>query len=152
MISSVMGSPLQSPLELVTQSAGRRKKIPNGFEQAVPGTMVFFLLLVLLTSGAGMLVAEREQGILRRLASAPISRFGVVVAKWMARMMLAALQVTFCMLTGTLLFHVHWGGHLPMVLLALFAYGSMSAILGLCLGTMARTRQQVSDAASLTGR
>ena len=47
---------------------------PIGFSQAVPGTMVMFTMLVLLTSGAVTLVVERDQGLLRRLASAPISR------------------------------------------------------------------------------
>lgn len=130
-------------LTLVTQAAGKRKTIPSGFEQAVPGTMVFFLLLVLLTSGGAILMAEREAGILRRLASSPISRGGVVLAKWLARMMLAAIQIAFCMVTGTLLFHVHWGSHIPTVFVVLFAYASMAAAAGLLLGSVARTRPQV---------
>jgi len=136
-------------LELVTQAAGKRKVIPSGFEQAVPGTMVFFLLLVLLTSGGAMLLAEREQGILRRLASAPISRGGVVLAKWMARMLMAAIQIAFCMITGTLVFHVHWGSEIPMIFLVLFTYASMAAAAGLLLGSIARSRPQVGALGSI---
>ena len=65
-------------LSVSVESAGERRRIPTGFEQAVPGIMVMFTLLVLLSSGAAQLVVEREQGLLRRLASTPIPRGSVV--------------------------------------------------------------------------
>ena len=43
-------------------AAGKRKEIPSGFDQAIPGILVMFTLLVLLTSGGSMLVFERNQG------------------------------------------------------------------------------------------
>jgi hypothetical protein len=61
-------------LKLEVQSGGQRQEIPTGFEQAIPGTMVMFTMIVLLTSGAATLVAERRLGVLRRLAATPISR------------------------------------------------------------------------------
>ena len=66
-------------LTLSVQAAGNRREIPTGFEQSVPGTMVMFTLLVLFTSGAVSLTMERHQGILRRLASSPMSRGAVVL-------------------------------------------------------------------------
>ena len=68
-------------LTLDVREAGNRLDPPTGFEQAVPGTMVMFTLLVLLTSGAAPLVMERQTGLLRRLASAPISRGAVVAGR-----------------------------------------------------------------------
>jgi len=67
---------------------------PGGFSQAVPGTMV------LLTSGAILLVSERERGLLRRLAATPISRGSIVLGKWVARMALALVQIGFAMALG----------------------------------------------------
>ena len=58
----------RTPL-LDVQVGGRRKEFPTGFEQAIPGTMVMFTLLVLLTSGTVGVVYERRTGVLRRLAS-----------------------------------------------------------------------------------
>jgi len=58
---------------LAVRAAGARPESPPvGFAQAVPGTMVMFTMVILLTSGAVMLVVEREHGLLRRLASAPV--------------------------------------------------------------------------------
>jgi ABC-2 type transport system permease protein len=131
-------------LTLDTKPAGKRLEIPSGFEQAVPGTMVFFLLLVLLTNGGTTLVVERDQGILRRLASSPMSRGAVVLGKWGARMFLAMIQIAFCMVTGSLLFGVHWGSQVLMVLAVLFAYASLAAAAGILIGTFAHTRGQAA--------
>jgi ABC-2 type transport system permease protein len=130
-------------LTLSVQAAGKRREIPTGFEQSVPGTMVMFTLIVLFTSGAVSLTMERNHGILRRLASSPMSRGAVVLGKWGARMSLGVVQITFAMIAGTVLFHVRWGPNLPMVVLVLLAYGSLAAVLGMLLGNFGRTEGQV---------
>ena len=93
-------------LTLSVRTAGKRIDPPTGFSQAVPGEMVMLTMLVLLTSGAITLVVEREQGLLRRLASAPMSRGTVVLGKWIGRMLLALVQVGFAMIVGRVLFHM----------------------------------------------
>jgi ABC-2 type transport system permease protein len=129
-------------LKLEVSPAGRRKEIPVGFEQAIPGMMVMFTLLVMTTSGAILLVLERNQGLLRRLASTPIERRSVVLGKWAGKMALGIVQIAFAMLAGTLLFRMHWGPNLPMVLLVMLAYGALMASLGLILGSLASTPAQ----------
>jgi ABC-2 type transport system permease protein len=104
---------------------------------------VTFTLLVLFTSGAVSLTMERNQGILRRLASAPMSRGAVVLAKWGSRMAIGMIQICFAMITGRVLFHVRWGPHLVVLLLLLFAYGALAAMLGMLLGNLGRTEGQV---------
>ena len=123
-------------------SAGERIEPPTGFEQAIPGTMVMFTLLVLFTGGAVMLVQDRELGLLRRLASAPMSRGSVVLGKWLARMALGLIQIAFAMLAGTLIFGMQWGDQLPALLVLLFAYAAMAASLALLVGNFMRTQGQ----------
>jgi ABC-2 type transport system permease protein len=130
-------------LVLDVKPAGKRIDPPSGFEQSVPGTMVMFTLLVLFTSGAVSLTVERKLGILRRLASAPMSRGAVTLGKWGARMVLGMVQIVFAMTAGTVLFHVHWGPNLPMVLAILLCYGALAAALGMMLGNYGRTEAQV---------
>jgi ABC-type Na+ efflux pump permease subunit len=130
------------PLTVETAAAGRRQRIPTGFEQAVPGTMVMFAMLVLLTGGTTVLVVERRLGLLRRLASAPISRRSVVLGKWTSKLALALVQMGFALLTGRLLFGVSWGPHWPMVFVVLLFYAAFLACLGLLLGSLARTEGQ----------
>src|SRR5262245_49918861 len=96
-------------LELQVQPVGQRRRIPTGFEQAIPGTMIQFTLIVLLTSGTVFLVIERDRGLLRRLASTPISRGEIVLGKWGGRLALGFVQIAFAMIAGTVLFHMNWG-------------------------------------------
>ena len=130
-------------LTMEVKPAGRRVDPPTGFEQSVPGTMVMFTLLVLFTSGAVSLTIERHQGILRRLASSPMSRGAVVAGKWGARMAVGVIQIAFAMVVGSVIFHVRWGSNLPAVALVLLAYGALAATLGMLLGNFGRTEGQV---------
>ncbi len=128
--------------ELDVSTAGQRKEVPTGFQQAVPGMLVMFTLLVLLTSSGTMLVQERTQGLLRRLASAPISRAEVLAGKWKGRMVLAAIQVTVALAFGTFLFDMDWGPDIAMVIVVLAAWAGFCASAGLWLGTVATTEAQ----------
>lgn len=135
---------LPRTLTLVSEPAGRRRDIPTGFRQAVPGTMVMFTLLVLLTSGAVMVVIERREGLLRRLVAAPIGRNEVILGKAGARLALGGVQIAFAMALGTIVFRVDWGPDLPMLFLVLFAYGALCATLALLLGNLSRTEGQAA--------
>ena len=130
--------------QLDVAPAGQRQVIPSGFEQAIPGILVMFTLLVLLTSGGSMLVFERNKGLLRRLAYAPMSRTEVVAGKWGGRMVLAVLQVASAVLVGTLAFDMQWGPDVPMVIAVLLAWAAFCASAGLMLGSLARTDSQAA--------
>ena len=130
--------------QLDVAAAGKRQVIPSGFQQAIPGILVMFTLLVLLTSGSSMLVVERKQGLLRRLAYAPMSRVEVVAGKWGGRMVLATLQIGSAVLIGTLLFNMQWGPDVPMIILVLASWAAFCASAGLLLGSVARTEGQAS--------
>jgi ABC-2 type transport system permease protein len=134
------------PVQLVVTPAGRQMQIPSGFQQAIPGTLVMFTLLVLLTSGAAMLVDDREKQLLRRLASAPLTRGQVVMGKWAGRMALATVQIAVAIgISFTPLFDMDWGQSLPMVVLVLLAWGALCTSLALLLGSLAKTDSQAGN-------
>ena len=136
--------------QLDVSTAGQRKEIPSGFDQAIPGIVVMFTLLVLLTSGSSMLVIERTQGLLRRLASAPMTRTEVVAGKWGGRMVLATLQIGFAVLVGTYLFKMRWGPDIFMIVVVLASWAAFCASAGLLLGSLARTDSQATGIGVLT--
>lgn len=131
-------------VSLTVQPAGRRVEPPSGFSQAVPGTMVMFTMLVLLTSGSITLLIEREKGLLRRLASTPISTSSVVAGKWSARLAVGLIQIAFAMVAGSLLFGVGWGGALGMVCVVLFAWAAFNGSAAILLANLAGTEAQAS--------
>jgi ABC-type multidrug transport system permease subunit len=104
--------------------------------------MVMFTLLIMVTSGAVLLVIERKQGLLRRLASSPMSRTSVMLGKWGGRILLGGVQVGFAMLLGSLLFRMNWGPNVPMLLAVLLAYAGLVALIGIVLGNLARSEGQ----------
>ncbi len=130
------------PLTVASSVAGRRVKTPAGFEQTVPGTMTMFTLIVLLTSGAVRLAIERKEGLLRRLASTPMSRGSIVLGKWASRLGLGFVQIGVGLVAGPLLFGVRWGESLPMIAVVLFAWASLAASISMVLGSLARTEGQ----------
>ncbi len=131
-------------LVLEVTLAGERKVIPSGFSQAIPGNMVMFTMLVLLTSGTVLLVLERKEGLLRRIASAPISRSSVVLGKWAARLVLALVQIGFALAVGTFLFHMEWGESFPAVCGLLAAWAAFNATLSILMGSLAQSQAQAS--------
>jgi len=134
------------PVQLLVIPAGRQMQIPSGFQQAIPGTLVMFTLLVLLTSGAAMLVDDREKQLLRRLASAPLTRGQIVMGKWAGRMALATVQIAVALgVSFTPLFAMDWGQALPMVIVILLAWGALCTSLALLLGSLARTDSQAAN-------
>jgi ABC-type multidrug transport system permease subunit len=134
------------PVQLLVTPAGRQLQIPAGFQQAIPGTLVMFTMLVLLTSGAAMLVDDRDKQLLRRLASAPLGRGQVVLGKWVGRMALAIVQIAVAIgISFTPLFEMDWGQALPMVVVILLAWGALCTSLALLLGSLARTDSQAGN-------
>ena len=137
-------------LTLDARPAGERREVPNGFEQAIPGTMTMFCMLVLLTGGALLLVIEREQGLLRRLAATPIPRRSIVLGKWTGKMALALVQIGFGMLAGSVLFDMDWGASLPMVCFVLVGWAAFNSSLAILLANLARSEGQMTGIAVIT--
>lgn len=138
-------------LQLEVQPGGKRRQIPTGFEQAVPGTLVLFTMILLLTSGTVTVVNERRLGVLRRLASTPISRNAVVFGKWLSRMALGVVQIGFAMFAGSILFGMVWGPDLPMIVLVLIGWGGLCASLALLLGSLLDTEGQAIGIGVVSG-
>ena len=138
-LAEVRGRPRS--IELDVTSAGSRQVSPDGFQQSVPGILVMFVVLVLLTTGGVLLVLEREEGLLRRLASAPVARGEIILSKLIARVAIGFVQVVFALGVGTVL-RVDWGGRIPEILVLLGVYGIAISSLSLLFGNLARSRGQ----------
>jgi ABC-type multidrug transport system permease subunit len=136
-------------LAIEVRSAGARPDPPMGYAQTIPGTMVMFTMLILLTGGSILLVSERRSGLLRRLASAPVSRTSALFGKWLGRMGLALVQLVFSMILGRLLFDMDWGDALGAVGLLLLLWAAFNASLSLWLANLVRTEGQMTGIAVL---
>ncbi len=138
-------------LKIEVSSAGHRRNPPSGYQQSVPGILVMFVLIVLLTSGGISIVVERKLGILRRLASSPMTRPAIVFSKWGSRAALAVVQTAVGAMIASLMFGVEWGASLGAVAALLGAYIALCTSLALLLGSLARSEAQSSAIGAITG-
>ncbi len=131
-------------LTLDVTPAGERQQVPVGYEQAIPGMMVMFTMLIILLTGSMLLVMEREEGLLRRLASTPISPGAVVLGKWTARMAMGLVQIGVGFVIGTLVFGMNWGSALYMIFAVMLGWAALNASLGILLANLVSTQTQAT--------
>jgi len=117
--------------------AGNATISPDGFAQSIPGMAVMFVMLVALTYGAASITAERTNGQLRRLMTAPVTRFEIVAGKIGGRWVVAAAQITAFVLVGIIanrFFGVEIGDRPFQMWLVLLLFGLVIAPLGVAVG------------------
>ncbi len=131
-------------------SAGEKRTIPSGFNQAVPGILVMFIMMIALSAGSVSLFLERQSGVLKRLAATPLTRSEIVLGKWLGKWFVTLLQLAYGMLTGWLIFKIHWGNHLLVIVLVLAIWAAFNAALAVLLGSFARSEGQVSLIATIS--
>ena len=126
-------------------SAGRGRGIIGGYNQSVPGTLTFTVLMMTLIYGGVFLATEKRTGMLRRQATLPVSRGQIFYGKLVGRFLVAAAQVVVLVLAGQFLFGVSWwGGSVVGLILVLAAYTAAVASLATLLGAIVRSPEQAS--------
>ena len=134
------------PLTIVTKTTGdsstNAAKTRNGFMQASPGMMVQFAVLGLLTS-AMVLVLERKGKTLERLLTTPILRAEIIGGHLLAMFVVVFLQQVLLVALGQFLFHVDYLREPIGTLLMMVALSIWAASLGLLIGALAKSPEQV---------
>lgn len=130
-------------IELEVSKAGEQESIPSGYEQAVPGILVMFIMMIALTSGSLALFQERKTGVLRRLSAAPVSRQQLIFGKWLGKWLLTICQLIYGMIMGALLFKIHWGEHWLMIFVLLMSWSAACAGFSILMGSLAKNEGQI---------
>ncbi len=112
------------------------RKAPGGYYQSIPGNLVMFVLISTMTYGAGLLATERQKGILRRLATTPLTRGEIIAGKALGRAAVASVQIGIFLFIGLVVFRIDWG-HSPLGLaLLLGVFVLTAAAMGLLSGAI----------------
>ena len=112
------------------------------FAYVAPANLVLFMGIAVLVLSAGI-VETRRLGVAQRLSAAPITKRAVVFGQ-MASMMVTAIAMALGLLfVGIILFNVHWGNPLS-VLLVVVLLGICIAALSVIIGTWAAHRSRPS--------
>ncbi len=120
-----------------------RKAKPTPGDLFIPGFAVYFVF-TLANGVAATLLYERQEGTLRRMLSAPISRAQILTGKMLARGFIGLIQTAVLFAIGKVVLHLSltWTD-LPAVSLIAIAVVFASTGLGLLIATFGKTMEQI---------
>ena len=117
-------------------------QLPNAFAHSSPGMMVQFAVAGLMTAAA-VLVAERRSRCLQRLLTTDISRPEILAGHFLAMFLLIFGQLLLLALFGQLLLRLNYLGAPLAALAVMTATALFAASMGLLIGSLARSQEQV---------
>ncbi len=117
--------------------------IPDGFAQSVPGMATFYALFNVMGGGMAVIMRERREGTLARMATLPLRRREIVAGKVLARVATGILQFTIIFAVGAAIGLEVGRAPLPLILLTLLYVLCVTA-LGIALAGLIRNDEQVA--------
>jgi ABC-2 type transport system permease protein len=118
-----------------------REEDRNGFATAVPTQLTLFVFLNGMLAGM-TLVESRRLGISRRMLSTPTGVGPHILGIGAGRWALGLIQAVLLLAIGALMFQVDFG-HWPTVSVLVLLWTALSAAVGMVLGAVGRTPDQV---------
>jgi ABC-2 type transport system permease protein len=110
-------------------------------------SMAIVFLMFTVSSGARSLLAEKENGALARLASAPIRKASILGGKMLGMYLTAIAQMAILLAANSLLFGVKLGDPFAVAVLVA-ALAAAASGWGMLLAAVARTANQVNSLGS----
>jgi ABC-type multidrug transport system permease subunit len=138
-----------SNITVRSERAGRGMETPGGFQSSVPGSLVMFVLMTMLFSGA-VITQERKEGQLRRIGCSPAGKGDIVTGKLIGRMMIAASQIIFLLAVGRFLFRISLGSDPAGLLLLMLSFAFAMGCLSILFGSLMRDPDQVTTVGVIT--
>jgi ABC-2 type transport system permease protein len=121
---------------------------PQG--QASAGQLITWVFIPLL--GVSSIFAyERQQGTLRRLISAPVSRVAALLGTITGQLATAMAQMMILAVVGTVVFGLPWWDHPAATLAVFLAFGLAAVAFGTMLGTFVKTEAQAGGISMALG-
>ncbi len=132
-------------VSLAVSAAGSgQAQVPSGFAQSVPGTLTMIVLMMTLIYGGIFLIQEKQQGMLKRQMSLPLSRGQVILAKLLGRLLIAGLQIVLLLFVARVVFGLSLGSSPAGLLMLTGSFAIAVACLSILLGAVFSTPEQAS--------
>ncbi len=122
----------QDPLALLAVQAPAAEETPEiplmlRIIGPIMGGMMIFYAYYTGTASAETLLAEEELGTLQRLFSTPTRQSAILGGKLIAVLITVTIQIAVLLLFGALVFNIHWGGVVSILLFSVGTIVSASA-------------------------
>ncbi len=140
------------PLRVIVrrgEGAEQERQSSDGTAHASAGMLVQFAMAGLIGAGE-ILVLERKSGALRRLLTTPISRLEIIFGHFGAMFVMILVQLAILIAFGQIALKVDYMREPSATLLMVLTTTLWSASMGLLIGVVARTEEQVTVVAMVT--
>lgn len=116
--------------------------------QAVAGTAVMLLLFSVAGMGAALL-AEKEEGTLKKLLLSPVKPMHILYGKLLSTSLIAVAQLIVMFVFAAIAFKLDLFSNLPALMLMIFCTAIACASLGVMLAAVCTSRKQVDGLATI---
>jgi ABC-2 type transport system permease protein len=135
---------------VAVETAGRGRPVPSGTRQSLPATIVLFMLINTSMYGGISLVVEKQERILARISSLPVTRAQIIAGKLLGSVAIALVQAALLLAAGKLLFGAYLGRSLPGLALVVLCFAIVSGAAALFWGAVSRRAEQTAVLALVT--
>lgn len=123
-------------------------KVPSGFDHTIPGTLVQFLIMMVLIYGGITVMEDRQRGILCRVLFSSVSIPQLWGGKFIGRLFMGIIQALILLVTGKIFFSMNLGNIFLTALTVLF-FSMAIASLGILIGSIFRKEDVIIGIAIL---
>jgi ABC-2 type transport system permease protein len=131
-----------------TETASEPTVKPSPGDTLIPGFAVYFVFFMA-NGVASTLLAERQEGTLRRMLTTPVSRGQVLVGKLLARGLMGVVQTTLLFVVGHYWLNLHLNSSPIGLILTALSTIFCATGLGLLIATMGKTMEQIQGMTTL---
>ena len=141
---------LESPFEIVVSDVVGNESDKSAVAFFSAGISVMFLLFAV-SGRSGILIEEKESGVLRRVLASRLSLGQLLLGHWMFLAVLGFVQVTVMFIWGWAVFGLDlWSAdHLVGFIIMTVASAAAAAAFGLFLASLCRTRIQLAGVSAV---
>jgi ABC-2 type transport system permease protein len=116
--------------------------IPSGFDHTIPGTMVQFIMMMVLIYGGITVMEDRKNRVLERILFSATTFGELFGGKFLGRVLMGLLQAAILIVAGKLFFHLNIGNVFLSGLIVLVFTVAMAA-LSIFVGSVLRREEMI---------
>lgn len=110
---------------------------PSGFDHVIPGTIVHFIMMMVLIYGGVTVMEDRKRGILSRVLYSAVSIPMLWGSKFIARLLMGILQALILIVTGLLFFRLNIGSY-GLTAVIVLAFSICMAAFSIFIGSVCK--------------
>lgn len=101
---------------MASRVAGKGRPVPSGQRMSLPAMITLFMLINTGMYGAVFLTEEKQNRVLSRIATYPLSRTGILTGKLLGRTLIGLTQAAILLIAGRFLLGAFLGNSLPALI------------------------------------